>query len=111
MNKKASNLIVATVVAVLLGLYLITWAGGVSDIHNRIASGVVAAWERRLAGEVDIKPIKPQSRFGVAFAIFPGLIVSQHSWTTSSTGGESGWSLYLWYGVGTKRLWFRGVVA
>ena len=69
-------------------------------------------WEQKSQGKVvDVKPIKPRCHFGPAFAVFPGLIVCREDWQTSSTGAEWGWSLYLWYGSGMKRLWFRGAMA
>lgn len=93
-------------------LLLLTWTFGVPAIHNQAVSAVVVAWELKHEGKiVDIKPVKPRCRFGPAFAISPCLIVSRLSCQTSSTGAERGWSLYLWYGFGVKRLWFRGAMA
>ena len=41
----------------------------------------------------------------------PGLIVSRLECCTHREGGEWGWSLYLWYGGGPKRLLFKGAMA
>ena len=98
-------------VVVLGVLYFVTWAFGVPAIHNDVASRVMSAWEQKLEGTVDPKPVKLRCQFGPAFAIFPGLIVSRTHWRTSSTGAESGWSLHLWYGFGVMRLWFLGAVS
>ena len=112
MDKKKRKRIITTVVTFLLILYFITWAFGVPAIHNRAASDVIFAWEQKLEfGNVDARPVKPSCRFGVAFAIFPGLIVSRYDSQTSSTGAESGWSIYLWYGLGIKRIFFYGDMA
>ena len=112
MKTKTKKWIIGLVTGVLFVLYLLTWTFGVPAIHNQAASSVIAAWEQKLEGKtVDIKPIKPRCRFGPAFAIFPGLIVSRLDCQTSSTGAEWGWSLYLWYGCGMKRLWFRGAMS
>jgi len=111
-NMKTKKWLIGVVATSFVGLHLLTWALGVPAIHNRAVSAVVVAWELKHEGKiVDIKPVRPRCRFGPAFAISPCLIVSRLSCQTSSTGAEWGWSLYLWYGFGVKRLWFRGAMA
>ena len=108
---KPERWLMGVVAALFILSYLITWVFGIPAIYSQTASNV-AAWQQTLEGQaVDIKPIKPYHRFGPAFAVFPGLIVCKQEWQVSSTGGEWGWSLYLWYGSGIKRLFFRGVVS
>jgi len=112
MVKKKRKRIIRAVMTLFIILYFITWAFGVPAIHNRVASDVTLAWEQKLeVGNVDARPVKPSCRFGVAIAIFPGLIVSRDDSQASSTGAESGWSIYLWYGFGIKRIFFYGAMA
>ena len=111
-DMKTKRWIIGVVGTSFVVLHLLTWAFGVPAIHNQAVSAVVVAWEQKHEGKiVDIKPIKPRCQFGPAFAVFPCLIASRLACQTSSTGAESGWSLYLWYGFGVKRLWFRGAMA
>jgi hypothetical protein len=111
MMTKKRRWILGVVGALLLVLYLITWALGVPAMHNEVASQLVLAWRQTQdPTRAHPKTVQPRCEFGPAFAVFPGLIVSQAHWQTSPEAGERGWSLYLWYGFGMKRLWFRGAM-
>lgn len=103
--------------AVLVILYLVTWAFGVPCVLSgeaaRAARAYGAAREYVAAREygavsarqgLEVREVHPQIRFDFALPILPGVMLVKHGYQAANLSGERGWSVFAWWGAGNAKL-------
>lgn len=96
---------------VLVCSYLVTWTFGVP----RVLSGEAESAARKYGmgkstlRDVDVGQVHPRIRFDCAWPILPGVIIVKHDYSVAYEWAWGGWTIHLWYGMGSKRLatWTR----
>ena len=82
--------------ALVLILYLMTWAVGIPQV----ASGeldLAVQGELRFAAQASTRPSIHYNRFRVAFAPLPFVVVAYHEFSGRNVGGQGCWKAYLWW--------------
>ena len=95
----------ASAVALLIALYLATWAFGVPAVTTHLVRRDIEAYKQSYTGkDPDWWKQFPYVRSAFGIPILPGLVVVYYESQLGGLWGAGSWYIFAWWGVGQHEL-------